>query len=157
MYNPTRLLPILFLILGCDHGYVPPEDPARGAISGTVTYEGAWPASESLFDVRFVAMRVVPEGPQTIIDEFEKQRIVLSQGLRRPTTADSFFIASVITGPYVYSGIAIQQSSNVFDWLPVGLYADNAGIIQVTPNDTAFIHVHVDFNNPPPFPPVANP
>lgn len=155
-----RYFVILLLCLACpacDHGLVPPDDPQRGAISGTVSYEGPWPDLSSVFDIRFVALRIVPQSAQDIIDEFERQRVVLSRGLRRPATSDTFFVGSVITGPYVYCGIAIQQSSNVFDWVPVGLYTENAGIIQVNPDDTTHVHIHVDFNNPPPFPPVSNP
>ena len=157
-------LPTLILLLsgvcvftaGCDSGLVPPAAPETGAIRGTVSYAGAWPADSTLFDVRFVAMRIVPTGQEDIISEFGKQRVVLSEGLDRPAEADTFFIAGVTTGPYVYSGVAIQQSSNVFDWLPVGLYEENAGIFQVLPNATTEIHVQVDFENIPPFPPVMN-
>lgn len=156
MTYPKRLLFILLFVLGCDNGLVPPDDPARGAISGTISYEGDWPDPATLFDIRFVALRIIPESSQDIIDEFSQQRVVLSSGLTRPTTSDSFFIGSIVTGPYVYNGVAIQQSSNVFDWLPVGLYTDNAGIITVAPEETTRVHVHVDFNNIPPFPPVQN-
>ena len=157
MRSPISILFVLLLFLGCDNGLVPPEDPARGSISGTVSYTGSWPDPATLFDIRFVAMRIVPESTQDIVDEFGRQRVVLSNGLQRPTTSDSFFISSVVTGPYVYSGVAIQQSNNVFDWLPVGLYSENAGIFQVLPNETTHIHVHVDFDNIPPFPPTSNP
>ncbi len=162
MCHPVRPLYILFLCTalflpaGCDSGLVPPEAPDRGFISGTVSYTGDWPADSSLFDLRFVAMRIVPTSADDIITEFGKQRVVLSQGLERLALQDSFFVSLVTTGPYVYSGVAIQQSSNAFDWLPVGLYQEDAGIFQVLPNDTTFIHINVDFTNIPPFPPVPN-
>jgi hypothetical protein len=156
MYHPTFLLLLLFLLMGCDHGLVPPDDPARGAISGTITYEGPWPDVDSLIDIRFVALRIIPEEADDIIREFEQQRVVLSQGLTRSAVRDTFLVGSVITGPYVYSGIAVQQSSNLFDWRPVGLYSENAGIFQVLQDDTTRIQIHVDFNNLPPFPPVSN-
>lgn len=162
MYNPRLPSFILLLfvstavIAGCDSGLVPPEAPDRGFISGTVSYQGPWPADSSLFDLRFVALRIIPTGEQDIISEFGQQRVVLSTGLDRPVESDSFFVAQVTTGPYVYSGVAIQQSTNAFDWLPVGLYNENAGIFQVTPGDTTHIHINVDFDNIPPFPPVAN-
>lgn len=162
MYDPKYLYFLLLsltgcaLLTGCDNGLVPPEDPARGAISGTITYEGTWPDVDSLRDIRFVALRIIPEEAADIISEFEKQRVVLSQGLVRPAERDSFFVSAVISGPYVYSGVAIQQSANIFDWRPVGLYDANAGIFQVNPDDTTFIQIHVDFDNIPPFPPVAN-
>lgn len=144
------------LTVGCDTGLVPPTAPDRGFISGTVSYEGPWPSDSTLFDLRFVALRVIPESADDIISEFSKQRVVLSTGLKRPVSADTFFVALVTTGPYVYSGVAIQQSTSAFDWLPVGLYQENAGIFQVLPDDTTYLHVHVDFNNIPPFPPVSN-
>ena len=146
----------LLLFFGCDSGLEPPSAPENGAISGTVSYEGPWPNDSTLFDLRFVALRVIPQSAEDIVSEFAQQRVVLSMGLERPAEEDSFFVPAVTTGPYVYSGIAIQQSSNVFDWVPIGLYSENAGIFQVLPNDTVRIHVHVDFNNLPPFPPVSN-
>ncbi len=162
MHHLNRPILILFLFImpllltGCDSGLVPPEAPDRGFISGTVSYEGPWPADSTLFDLRFVALRIIPEGENDIINEFGQQRVVLSNGLDRMAEQDSFFISLVTTGPYVYSGVAIQQSSSAFDWLPVGLYQEDAGIFQVLPNDTTRIHIHVDFNNIPPFPPVSN-
>ncbi len=156
MYHSKYLLLAVFLSSGCDSGLEPPDDPARGAISGIITYEGPWPDVDSLIDIRFVALRIIPEDARDIIEEFEKQRVVLSRGLVRPAERDSFFIGSVITGPYVYSGVAIQQSTNIFDWRPVGLYTEDAGIFQVNPDDTTHIQIHVDFNHIPPFPPVVN-
>lgn len=162
MHNPSIPLFMRFLLVavlclsGCDNGLAPPDAPELGAIAGTVSYEGPWPADSTLFDLRFVAMRIVPQSADDIVSEFGLQRVVLSQGLERPASEDSFFISSVTTGPYVYSGVAIQQSDNVFDWVPIGLYAEDAGIFQVLPNDTARVHVHVDFNNIPPFPPESN-
>lgn len=165
MYHPWLPAPVRFLAFfavlltglsaGCDNGLVPPDAPERGAISGTVSYTGPWPPDSSLFDVRFVALRIVPESADDIVSEFSKQRVVLSNGLDRPATADTFFVPAVTTGPYVYSGVAIQQSSNVFDWVPIGLYDENAGIFQVLPGDTTVLHIEVDFNNIPPFPPVS--
>ena len=162
MYHPRVPFFVLLLlvstvvIIGCDSGLVPPDAPDRGSIQGTVSYSGTWPADSSLFDLRFVAMRIIPTGADDIIAEFGQQRVVLSQGLDRPVESDSFFISEVTTGPYVYSGVAIQQSSNAFDWLPVGLYQEDAGIFQVLPNETTQLHINVDFDNIPPFPPVTN-
>ncbi len=156
MHHPWLPALILFLFVGCDNGLAPPDAPDHGSIHGTVSYEGPWPSDSTLLDLRFVALRIVPQSADDIIGEFSKQRVVLSPGLNRPAEADTFSISSVTTGPYVYSGVAIQQSSNVFDWVPIGLYNDNAGIFQVLPNETTQIHIHVDFNNIPPFPPVSN-
>lgn len=156
MYNLWLPIVILFTLIGCDNGLEPPSTPETGTLEGTISYEGPWPADSTLFDLRFVAMRIIPQSADDIVTEFGKQRVQLSQGLKRPAERDTFQINFVPTGPYVYSGVAIQQTTNIFDWLPVGLYNDDAGIFKILPNETTRIHVHVDFNNIPPFPPVSN-
>ena len=107
-------------------------------------------------ECRFVAFRVVPRSVDDIIREFNRQQLRFSEELDPNVEDDAFSIPALEVGPYVYSGIAYRQSDNPFDWVPIGLYEENSGIFQIRPGESTQIHINVDFNNLPPFPPVSN-
>jgi hypothetical protein len=150
--RPIVLLLLMGLGAACDHGIEPPDQPAEGTIRGVVTYADpdAWPSPDSLFDLRFVAMRFVP---QDTSDFIQLNRLVFSHGLRRFVAQDTFTIPEVEAGTFVYSGVAQQYTANLFDWKPIGLYEENCGIFQVRGGETTHVAVTVDFRNPPDFPP----
>jgi len=146
------LLLILFslLLLSCDHGLEPPEDPGFGRIEGTVTYVGNWPPQEELQDLRFVAMRFIP---QDTSDFFKLNEMEISAGLETNVDSDSFTLAAATSGTYFYSGIAQKFDSDLLSWRPLGLYTDNGGVFTVTSGETVSISFVVDFDDPPIFPP----
>ena len=144
---------VLMLLSACDHGIIPPESTPLGSIEGAVTYTGPWPASDSLFDIRFIALRFVPTDTSAILQAFQNGEIIFSDGLQRRVASDSFRVNAAETGPWAYVAIAVQASNNILDWVPVGLYAETAGIMQVQQNTTTRIRIDVDFTNRPPFPP----
>ncbi len=144
------LLALLLIYTGCDHGLEPPDAPPFGSIRGTVTYVGPWPSSDSLRDLRFVALPFVPRDTLDLFRELSQ--LVFSERLDyyvRPDTFDTFFIDSVQAQIYVYSGVAQKFSQNLFDWRPVGL----ADLFQVRPGEVTELSITVDYNNIPPFPP----
>lgn len=152
---------ILFLSLafcitltGCDHGLAPPGEDARGAIRGTLTYSGTWPARDSLREIRFVGMRFVP---QDTSDFLQLNRMVISDTLSRYVTSDSFFISNVQAGVYVYSGVAENFGRGILDWRPIELYTLNQGTFVVRGNETISLSIDVDLSQRPPFPPVIDP
>jgi hypothetical protein len=142
----------LLLVVSCDYGLEPPPPrPPFGAIRGFIEYRGAWPPADSLRDFRFVAMRIIPDEVSDFINlnniEFTPERLPIN------VAADTFLLAEVPNGFYLYNGIAQMYGPNVFaDWRPVGLYTENGGTIDVR-GDTVEINILVDFNNLPPFPP----
>lgn len=138
------------LVLGCDHGLVPPDAPETGQLVGTIVYTGEWPPLDELNDLRFVAMRFVPRDTS---DFLQLNRMVISAGLRRHVNTDSFEILEVPSGLYPYSGVAQKFDSDLLSWRPVGLYTDSGGVFAVDPNKTTRISILVDFANLPPFPP----
>ncbi len=141
------LLALLLIYTGCDHGLEPPDAPLVGSIRGTVTYVGAWPPSDSLRDLRFVALPFVP---RDTLDLFRcLSQLVFSERLAYNIQADTFFVDSVQAQLYVYSGVAQKFSQNLFDWRPVGL----ADLFQVRPGEVTELSIRVDFDNIPPFPP----
>lgn len=137
----------------CDGGLeVPTEEPA-GTIAGSITYlnpSTAWPPDSTIFDLRFVAMRFVPADTA---DFLQLNRMEISERLRSRVEHDSFVIEDAKPGAFPYSGVALQFSSDIFDWKPVGLYADNDGVFTVRRGETTYVSVVVDFENLPIFPP----
>ncbi|MBX2821887.1 MAG: hypothetical protein KTR29_19470 [Rhodothermaceae bacterium] len=152
--NSLFFLTILIILTACDHGLAPPEENARGAISGTLTYSGTWPARDSLREIRFVGMRFVP---QDTADFLQLNRMVISDTLARYVTSDSFFIPSVQAGVYVYSGVAENFGRGILDWRPIELYTLNEGTFIVRGNETTTLSIDVDLSVRPPFPPDIDP
>lgn len=158
MQPHNRLIPVwaalLLLLTGCDHGLSPPPAPPLGAIRGVVTYlnhPASWPPPAEVRDLRFVGMRFVP---RDTADFLQLNRMVISERLRYGVARDTFLIPDVAAGPILFSGVAQQFAADILAWRPVGLYTDNDGIFDVRPGDTTHIAVTVDFDHPPPFPPV---
>lgn len=144
------LLALLLIYTGCDHGLEPPDALPLGSIRGTVTYVGPWPPRDSLNDLRFVALPFVPRDTLDLFRDLNQ--LVFSDRLAFNVPVDSidtFFVEGVPAQIYVYSGVAQQFTTNLFDWRPVGL----ADLFQVHPGVVTELSIFVDFNNIPPFPP----
>ena len=153
MYAMKRYLYIVgfwLCLVGCDHGLEPPAFSGTGRIEGTIEYTGSWPPLDSLDDLRFVGMRFVPKDTS---DFLQLNQMVISPGLRRHVDSDAFVIEDAATGFYVYSGVAQKFDSDLLSWRPVGLYTTDAGVFSVAPDQTTFIHLIVDFDHLPVFPP----
>jgi len=135
----------------CDRGLEPPHDEISptGAISGTVNYSGEWPPQSQLQDLRFVPLKTVPQSMNDILADF--QNLQFSNRLSYNVDSDSFLLEDVVNGVYQYNAV-VQQYGGIFDWRPVGVYDDNDGVITVE-GETVHIHIEVDFDNLPPFPP----
>jgi len=141
---------LVFMGISCDGGLAPPAEEPVGAIRGVVEYSGAWPAADSLYDLRYVAMRFVP---RDTTDFLQLNRLIFSDPLELYVERDTFLISGVRPGVFVYSGVAQQYASNIFAWRPVGLYDVEGGVFRVHSNDTVQIGLRVDFADLPPFPP----
>lgn len=145
------LFAVLF-VLSCNEGLEPPPPPPpTGVLLGEVHYSGRWPSADSLREIRFVAMRLIP---RAISDFTDLNNIEFSGGLRRNVDTDTFSIRRLPNGLYPYSGVAWRYGPNVFmDWKPVGLYSDPLGRGLDIRGDTVRVLIRVDFGNLPPFPP----
>ncbi len=140
-------------LLACDHGLTPAAEP-QGTIFVDIAYLDPgtqWPARDSLFDLRFVAM---PFLPKDTADFLQLNLLAISRGLdtRTPRPQDTLPLAAD-AGVYVYSGVAENFADDLFAWRPVGLYEANGGVFEVLPGQTTRLSVTVDFTNRPPFPP----
>ena len=150
LLRPGVLLLLLVLLAGCDGGLAPPESDRTGAILALIEYAGTWPPPDSARDVRFVAMRFVP---QDTSDFLELNRLAISDRLTYGASADTVLVEEVRPGVFVYSGVAVNYSESIFAWRPVAVYEEGDGIFEVRPNDTVRIEVAVDFARLPDFPP----
>ena len=140
----------LLLSPGCDHGLEPPEVDPPGQISGTIQYVGSWPPADSVRDLRFVAMRFVP---QDTADFLQLNRMAISERLAYGVSADTFTIDEVETGLFVYSGVAQNFDASILSWKPIGLVVEAGGLFTIESGTTTTVRVTVDFAKPPVFPP----
>jgi len=140
---------LALLAPGCDGGISPAGEDSVGVIQGTVTYTGRWPPPDSVRDLRFVALRFIPADTS---DFLQLNRIEVSRSLTYGVSSDTFSIHGVKTGVFPYSGIARQVTENLFSWAPLGLVADNDGVIVLETGQTVLVNVSVDFANIPRFP-----
>lgn len=137
------------LMVGCNEGISPPTEDRLGTISGTISYSMPWPPPDEFVEIRFVALRFVP---QDTADFLQLNRMVFSDPLTYGVAADTFTISNVPVGFFPYSGVARQATSDVFSWGPIGLFAGGDGVFSVDEAETTRVHVDVDFSNPPDFP-----
>ncbi len=150
------VLAITGLTLSCDHGFEPPPELGAGRIVVDLSYEGRIPPSDSLNDLRFVAMRFLP---RDTADFLMLNEIEFSTSIKPVWLNDTLrFFEQIILDPvqegdYVYNGVAQQFSESFFDWQPVGLVLEGDGMFMVMKDQTTRVSVHVDFYNRPPFPP----
>ena len=149
----TTVIGLLAVLAGCDHGFVPPDEPATGTIQASVTYVGMWPPQAQVHDLRFVAMRFVPKDTA---DFLQLTRMAISGRLEYGVDSDVILLQNVETGAFFYSGIAQQFDSDLLAWKPLGLYEENDGVFWVTADHTTEISLTIDFAFPPPFPPPDN-
>ena len=139
----------LVVTVGCDQGIAPPEHERFGTISGTISYSTPWPPADGFVEIRFVALRFVP---QDTADFLQLNRIEFSHPLAYGVVNDSFSIPDVAVGLFPYSGVARRATDDVFSWGPIGLLVENDGVFSVIEGETTHVHVDVDFANPPDFP-----
>ncbi len=113
-------------------------------------YTDSWPSEAELEDLRFIAMRFVP---QDTTDFFRLNEMAISQGLPTGVDRHEFRLENVQAGTYFYSGVAQKYGPELLDWRPVGLVESDGGVFTVPRGGTVTVSVVVDFDNPPLFPP----
>ena len=140
----------LCVAAGCDHGLSPPEEPPKGTIVADISYTGPWPPAAELHELLFVALRFVPRDTSDLL---QLGRMAISDRLEIDVPSQRIIVEDVRTGPYLYSGVAQKYGSGTFDWKPIGLVRADDGIFVVSADETTYVDVDVDFDNPPVFPP----
>lgn len=152
MKKRSGFILLVFVLAGCDQGLEPvaPETVTdEGEIHAHITYVGEWPADDQIHDLRFVAMRFIPE---TEADFFRLDELEISDPLETQVDQETARLENVRNGTFYYSGVAWQFSSHFLDWRIAGLYDDNDGRF-IVEGDITEINVVVDFDHLPDFPP----
>ena len=137
------------LFAACDGGLAPPVDTEPGVLAGEITYVGTWPDQSEIQDLRFVALRFVP---QDTADFLQLNRLIASDPLTYGVDSESFVIRDVDPGVFPFSGVARRESTDLFSWGPLGLYETNDGIIEVGAGDSVHITILVNLDVLPDFP-----
>lgn len=163
----TVLFTLILLINGCDTGIEPGEPIVPGGFSGTVTFTGAWPTGVKRTHI------VVFKNPIQKTEDFFLPNLSFvvdsipykSLAFNYNSLEKSFVnILQLWPGEYKYVVVAQSNTPEISfqrkDWWVVGVYCLNndqtkpASLLirsgQITPN----VNINVDFNNPPPQPPM---
>ncbi len=161
-------LALFSLIAGCDKG-IEPEPIKTGVtgFSGKVTFIGNWPA-----DIKRTHVVLFKNAITTSADFFPPNLSFVIDSIPYRTTSftynsvDNNFIPLFTLAPGDYKYLVVAQSKtdvlslNRKDWFIVGIY--NVGNDQSKPKTltildremTTGVDIIVDFNNPPPQPPM---
>lgn len=144
-------LGLLLLLAGCDGGLAPPPPSPLATIEGTVYYSGRWPPPDSVRELRFVAMRFVPQSALDLLLRFNE--LVISDTLRRFVDTDTFRVVldleGVVADTFLYSGIAWKFGPGLLDWRPLVVY-DRPLILR--PGERRPLVLEADFQHPASFP-----
>jgi hypothetical protein len=167
-YFFALFLLVLFFLKGCDTGIEPGEPIVPGGFSGTVTFSGSWP--EGIKRTHLVVFR---NPIQTTEDFFLPNLSFVVDSI--PYKSSSFKIVSSLEmsfvdilnlwpGEYKYVVVAQSKTPDISflrkDWTVVGVYCINndqtkpASLIIRSDQITSNVNINVDFNNPPPQPPM---
>lgn len=160
-------LVLIICLNGCDEGIEPGEPIIPGGFSGTVNFTGTWP--EGIKRTHIVVFKnpilktedfFLPN-LSFVVDSIPFKSVYYNYNSLEKSFVD---ILQLWPGEYKYIVVAQSKTPEISfqrkDWNVVGVYCINndqskpASLIirsnQVTPN----ININVDFNNPPPQPPM---
>lgn len=158
----------VILIVSCDKGIEPSEPNLPGGFSGTVTFIGTWPS-----DIKRTHI-VVFKNPLITADDFSIENFAfIVDTISYNSTEfiynsfDDNYLEDIITlypGNYKYVVVAQSKTPEISfqrnDWTVVGVYCNNndqtspASLIIQSNRITPDVNIVVDFNNPPPQPPM---
>jgi len=160
------LLLIIF-ISGCDKGIEPIEEQGYGHFSGTVTFSGHWP--EGIKRTHVVVFKNIIQRSEDFFPpniSFVVDSIPYGSSSFDFNSIEDNYISIFQLGSGIYNYVVVAQSKTPDislerkDWFVVGIYCINDDQTrpaklqirkdEITPN----INIHVDFNNPPPQPPM---
>lgn len=162
-------LTALLLINGCDKGIEPePEKPTGpSGFSGKITFVGSWPEG-----IKRTHLVVFKNPIQKSEDFFPPNLSFVSDSIPYKSTEFSYNsiennflpILQLVPGEYSYVVVAQSKTPEISldrkDWFVVGVYCVNgdqtkpAKLIIQANKITENINIVVDFNNPPPQPPM---
>ncbi len=157
----------LLIIISCNKGIEPAEVIGPSGFEGKVTFTGKWPEG-----IKRTHLVVFKNEIKTIDDFFLPNLSFVADSIPYGSKEYSFnslvnsFSAIFVFGPGYYSYIAVAQQKTQFmtfnraDWFVVGVYCENGyqnklkTMVVLPGHITSGININVDFNNPPPQPPM---
>lgn len=158
---------LLLVNYGCDKGIEPGEPIVPGGFSGTITFSGDWPKGITRTHI------VVFKNPIEKTEDFFLPNLSFvvdsipyrSSLFNYNSLEDSFVgILQLWPGEYKYIVVAQSKTPDISfqrkDWTVVGVYCLNndqskpASLLIRSNQITPGININVDFNNPPPQPPM---
>lgn len=161
------VLILSFLISSCDKGIEPGEPLGPSGFSGKVTFVGNWPQGIQRTHIVVFRNEIV-----TVADFFLPNLSFVvdsipygSKEFTYNSLENPFTTIFKIT-PGNYSYVVVAQSKTQFmsferkDWMVVGVYCENnnqaipKSLIVPPGKITPDVNIKVDFNNPPPQPPM---
>ena len=146
---PAAVAAVSIAFSSCESIIEPPEAIEPGYIRAEISYVSAWPPRNEFVDIRFVAMRFVP---QDTTDFLQLNRLEFSEGLQYGAQSQTVLLEDVTLGTYPFAVVARQRTSDILSWEALGIYEDGGGIFQVASAETTVVAITVDFNNLPDFP-----
>lgn len=171
MYKKYFYVLSLFLIIvsGCDKGIEPEQETKSGptGFSGKVTFTGNWP--EGITRTHIVVFK---KQIQTSEDFFPPNLTFVVDSIPYKSTEfvynsleDNFYpIFQLTPGDYSYVVVAQSKTPEISlerkDWFVVGVYSQNGDqgkpeVLKLSAGEiTGNVNIVVDFNNPPPQPPM---
>ena len=157
----------MVLLSGCDKGITPGEPAGPAGFEGKVTFIGTWPDSIKRTHV------VVFKNPILTSDDFFPPNlsfvvdsIPYSSSVYSFNSLEDNYIPIFQLAPGNYSYVVVAQSKTPDislarkDWFVVGVYCingdqNNPAALSILPGRvTNDVNITVDFNNPPPQPPM---
>ncbi len=138
-------------LVSCESAIAPPDQPQEGAIQADITYLNEWPPQSGFVDLRFVAMRFVP---QDTADFLQLNLLEFSDRLAYGVESQSVLLTEVPAGSYPFAVVARQRTRDIFSWQALGIYEEDGevGVFRVNTGQTTTIEITVDFENLPDFP-----
>ena len=154
----------LIFLLSCDKGISPDPENVNPGFSGTVTFEGEWPANVTATHL------VLFKDPLISAEDFSADNLIyiseaipFGANIYNYSTLENALLGNVVPGEYAY--LAVAQTTSLFislereAWRVAGVYYNNGDTTGpgklVIPENTfvAGINISCDFNNPPQQPP----
>lgn len=156
----------LLFIISCDTGIEPGEEIFPGGFSGTVTFSGPWPEG-----IKRTHLVVFKNPIQTTKDFFLPNLSFIVDSIPFLSTLFSYnslinnsIGLKLVPGDYKYIVVAQSKTPEISyqrkDWTVVGVYCINndqtkpASLVIHSNQITSNVNIIVDFNNPPPQPPM---
>lgn len=155
-----------FFVLSCNKGIEPGEPIGQSGFSGKVTFVGKWP--EGIKRTHVVVFKNEIKKVEDFFNYFSfiVDSIPYASKEFKYNSIDNPFNPNIKITPGVYSYVVVAQSKTPeitlvrSDWAVVGVYCINGDqtkpkTLIINPGQiTSDVNITVDFNNPPPQPPM---